>query len=43
MLRHYPGTVLWRFETLLALLQETIMTFLRHGFTHILLLFSGIE
>ncbi len=38
MFRDYPGTVVWRFETLVAVLQDTITSFLRHGFTHILLL-----
>lgn len=38
MFRHYPGTVVWRFETLLAVLQDTVTSFRRHGFTHILLL-----
>jgi creatinine amidohydrolase len=38
MFRDYPGTVVWRFETLLAALRDTIASFRRHGFTHILLL-----
>lgn len=38
MFRHYPGTVVWRFETLVAALTDTIGSFRRHGFTHILLL-----
>lgn len=38
MFRHYPGTVVWRFETLVAVLQDTIGSFRRHGFSHILLL-----
>lgn len=38
MFRHYPGTVVWRFETLVAALTDTIQSFRRHGFTHILLL-----
>ncbi len=38
MFRHYPGTVVWRFETLLAVLRDTIASFRAHGFTHILLL-----
>jgi creatinine amidohydrolase len=38
MFRHYPGTVVWRFETLVAALQDTITSFRSHGFTHILLL-----
>ena len=38
LFRDYPGTVVWRFETLLAVLQDTVVSFRRHGFTHILLL-----
>lgn len=38
LFQHYPGTVVWRFETLLAALQDTVASFRRHGFTHILLL-----
>ena len=38
MFRHYPGTVVWRFETLVAALTDTIGSFRGHGFTHILLL-----
>jgi creatinine amidohydrolase len=38
MFRHYPGTVVWRFETLVAALTDTVGSFLTHGFTHILLL-----
>jgi len=38
MFRQYPGTVLWRFDTLVAVLRDTIGSFLSHGFTHILLL-----
>lgn len=38
MFRHYPGTVVWQFDTLVAVLRDTIGSFLRHGFTRILLL-----
>jgi creatinine amidohydrolase len=38
LFQNYPGTVVWRFETLLAVLQDTVASFRRHGFTHILLL-----
>lgn len=38
LFQDYPGTVVWRFETLLAVLQDTVGSFRRHGFTHILLL-----
>ena len=38
MFRDYPGTVVWRFETLVAVLRDTVTSFRRHGFTHILLL-----
>ncbi len=38
MFRHYPGTVVWRFETLVAVLHDTITSFRSHGFSHILLL-----
>ncbi|HSB68336.1 MAG TPA: creatininase family protein [Candidatus Methylomirabilis sp.] len=38
LFRDYPGTVVWRFETLAAVLRDTITSFRRHGFSHILLL-----
>ncbi len=38
LFRDYPGTVVWRFETLVAALTDTVQSFRRHGFTHILLL-----
>lgn len=38
MFRHYPGTVVWRFETLVAVLRDTVTSFRSHGFSHILLL-----
>jgi creatinine amidohydrolase len=38
MFRHYPGTVVWSFETLVAVLRDTVGSLLRHGFSHILLL-----
>ena len=38
MFRLYPGTVVWQFDTLVAVLRDTIRSFLYHGFTRILLL-----
>ncbi len=38
MFRDYPGTVVWRFETLKAVLEDTLASLRRHGFSHILLL-----
>jgi creatinine amidohydrolase len=38
MFRDYPGTVVWQFDTLVAVLRDTLGSFLRHGFTRILLL-----
>jgi len=38
MFRDYPGTVVWGFDTLAAALRDTIGSFLRHGFTRVLLL-----
>ncbi len=38
MFRDYPGTVVWRFNTLVAVLEDTIGSLRRHGFSHILLL-----